>query len=221
MMEYIRTHSLTIDGINTWERWGLIMTEESTPPPEQITSFVEVPGKIDRYLDTTHDVTDAIQFNRRECSWTFAFNVTDAFTYKRILREITSEFTGRKLIYPSYEEGWHYVGYVSVKEESLNGHSATITISANCNPYLLKNEVTELHYNVYNSVSVTFDSGIMPTPINVAGNASFTVEDADNDAEVTITASEGDSFTDLDKRIWRFDVTGTGYIVFSFQEGRL
>lgn len=219
--DYVRTHSVTFDSINTWTEWGLILTDESTPPPEQITNFIEVPGKVDRYLDVTRDVTDAIQFGRRTCEWTFEFVVRSPLEYKKILRDISEKITGRKTIYPSYESGWHYIGYVSVSEESLNGHHATIKVKADCSPYLLKDDITELHYDVTSELNVTFESGIMPVVVTASGDASFTIEDTDNDASINITSTEPDSFNDPDNRNWHLHITGTGHVVFTFREGRL
>ena len=221
MFDTRKTHSITVGGVNTWKRWGLILTEESTPPPEQIRKFIEVPGRTDRYLDYTHDITDADQFERRECSWKFDFCVKNASEFKRILREMSHVIRGFQKIYPSYEEGWHYEGYLSISEESLTGHHASITIKGDCAPYMFKNELTELHFNVSGNMNVTFSVGSMPTQIDVTGDAAFSVEDTDNDASISVTSSKGDSFTNPGQSEWHFNIAGTGNITFTYQEGRL
>ena len=122
------------DNIDSYEDLGLILTSFDDKLPEQKRSSIEVPGR-NGVLDTSYALTDEPLFNNRVLTLTFGLYRELIGDWKPLIDSISNAIHGKEmLIYPSWKQGYHLIGNVSVDGYSIET-TGELTIVCDCEPY--------------------------------------------------------------------------------------
>lgn len=131
--------SITINGTNTWDDYGAIMTSKDVSPPEIKTITEELPYA-DGFIDFTR-LDGKIHYKPRNLTYVFEFLESS----KSLLTEITSSFInwlyslGECDIYDEDIEDWHFRGVMTSCKESVQGVVSKITVTFTAEPYMISN----------------------------------------------------------------------------------
>lgn len=132
----VGAHSITINGMNTWDIWH--MAPKSRPfvsPPQVKTEYVDVPGA-DGALDYTEVLTGKPRYANRTGQWDFIVdngyrNWSDL--YSDILMKLHGKYFDNIVLEDDPYYKWK--GRLSVTGQFGNKDYSAITIQYNLNPY--------------------------------------------------------------------------------------
>lgn len=212
------------DNIDSYEDLGLILKSFEDKLPEQKRSSIEVPGR-NGILDTTYALTSEPLFNNRTLTLTFGLYRELIGDWKQLIDSISNALHGKEMsIYPSWKQGYHLTGNVSVDGYSIET-TGELTIVCDCEPYYYANiETTEMVELTGSQMMVTLTNDrkwLLPV-ITTTGNGIKTVyvnnEETEIDGAVnnvqydTILLKDGNNSVTL---------SGSGTITFTYRKGRL
>lgn len=128
-------HSVTFGDKNTWDDWHLVSpTRPSFVPPEQKTTYLDIPGASGA-MDLSEMLTGYPIFNNREGSFEF-LRLNDYGPWFEIYSEIANYLHGRSMrCILEDDQNWFYEGRFFVKDWKLTTPWATVTIGYNVGPY--------------------------------------------------------------------------------------
>lgn len=127
-------YTVTFGDKNSYEHWGLILTEKSLPFPASKTLSVEAHG-IDGVIDLTEHLTGTVQYQNRKLSFSFTL-IGASYNWADLVSEIAAYLHGKKLqITTSFDAMYYYVGRCSINDFKTDQSTATIVIDCDCEPY--------------------------------------------------------------------------------------
>ena len=203
---------------HTFRDWGLILgrMEIATPTPKTYTLDIE---GADGALDYTEFFGGVKYENTRHV---FPFTITGAEEeYLARFAEIKNYLHGQRArIILDDDPAYFYSGRCTVGSLKKAKGYATFEISAECDPYRLRTEKTVVSAEIAGSGSVTLVNGRKHAVPEITTTAEMGISFAGG----TYAASAG-TFTlpelELPEGETVINVTGTGRIAFTWQEGDL
>ena len=209
-------------GLHSYHDLHLIQAAVDVQPAEPKLNFIDIPGA-DGAKDFSESPAGRVVYNTREITWTFKLYPGDHWADK--YRQVSNALNGRSCkITLDDDPDYYYVGRVAVDKHAADGILHTITVVATCQPYKLKQTVTELVADLTTSNrSITLLNDrkpIVPTITVTAGttlqwNGNAISLSAGTHRVLDIMLVEGVNVLQAKT------TTGTGTITISYQEGAL
>ena len=160
------------------------------------------------------------KYNNRTLTFTFISKMRP-LEFVSSYSELQNALHGQKVdIILDEDPNYHYVGRLSVGDYSTSNKTPTFTISADCEPFKLKNAITVVTQEVSGTATITLSNmrkKVVPTiktdaEMTIVFGGRSTTASAGTFTIPTLELSEGDNTV---------TVSGTGTITFSYQEGGL
>ena len=200
---------------------NLILSKVEIPPAQPKTTFIDIPG-----ADGSVDLTEAhgeVKYNDRECSFTFTMLPTDSSTWEEKKTEVSNLLNGRVFkITLDKDDEYYYSGRCEVSGYEVDKKIRQIVVVAKVKPYKFKQNVTVMKValteapktvflmngrkTVSPSIECTHDDTVI-----AFGDATFNLS-AGTHKVLDIQLKEGGNVV---------NVSGTGSVTFSYQEGDL
>lgn len=212
------------DDIHSFYDLNLILSGCEISPALPKTNYVDIPGA-DGSIDLT-EVHGEVKFSDRNCKFTFTMNPMGdlsetAWTEKKT--EISNILAGRVFkITLDKDSDYYYFGRCSVDEFRSDKRLRQIVVSAKVKPYKLKHIETVLKYQLSKTAQTIVIQNSRKSVIPL-------IECSDNNTVIVF----GTTTFNLNAGIHQtpdimlvmgdnlLTVTGTGTIIFRFQEGDL
>ena len=207
--------------IETYNDFGLLLSPFELEIPEVQTNYIDLIGR-DGSIDLT-EVLGQVNYNNRELSLTFTVcsgikNTLEIYT------ELANFLHGQrtKIVLPSFED-YYLIGRCKIGNLNRTKKTNQITITANCEPYKYKQELTEITEEIGElPYKITINNLKMPTipTITTTNNVLMNFENADyswsegEHLNTSIVLKEGEN-------IFTFKEGSSGTVTFSYQEGTL
>lgn len=137
---FLNGRSCVIDGHNTMDEWGLVLVGFDPGIPKPKTVQVSVQG-YDGAIDLTEAVAGGVTYENRKAKLKFARDFDsydDAVRMGNTIKAALHGITCR--IYAPDFFGGYLVGRVSVKSEVYHLHALTVSIDADCDPFLYESD---------------------------------------------------------------------------------
>lgn len=209
-------------GLHSYHDLHLIQAAVDVQPAEPKLNFIDIPGA-DGAKDFSESPAGRVVYNTREITWTFKLYPGDHWADK--YRQVSNALNGRSCkITLDDDPDYYYVGRVAVDKHAADGILHTITVVATCQPYKLKQTVTEVVADLttsLRSINLLNDrKPVVPTITITAGTTlqwngnSFSLS-AGTHRVLDIMLVEGVNVLQAKT------TTGTGSITVSYQEGAL
>ena len=129
--------TIEVDGEDSFENWGLLLTSVTLSPPAPKTHLVDVPGG-DGSIDLTEALTGDIAYGDRSQTFEFAVPVPDSFETAKT--RISNCVHGRRLAYRlSWDPGYTYYGRFAVKSYEESPGVGRIALDVVADPYKTRN----------------------------------------------------------------------------------
>lgn len=207
--------------IETYNDFGLLLSPFELEIPEIQTNYIDLIGR-DGSIDLT-EVLGQINYKNRELNLVFTVPNGIKSTLE-IYTELANFLHGQrmKIILPSFED-YYLIGRCKIGNLDRTKKTNQITITANCEPYKYKNQVTEVTETIGTlPYQVKINNLKMPTipTIITTNNVLMNFENADyswsegEHLNTSIVLKEGEN-------IFTFKEGSSGTVTFSYQEGTL
>ena len=191
-------------------------------PPEAQTYTVSVPGR-DGDLDFTESLDGMVHYKNRIITMEMQCFAEDE-EYAALEHKCRNFLHGKKMkIQLDSDPGYYYLGRLSVDWRSEPNIDAA-TIIADCSPYKLKNEKTEVEADIAGSGTVTLRNEQKPVIPAVTTDADMQLVFTLDGTEHTVTVGAGSRMVPellLQSGSYPITVNGTGHVKFEYQEGAL
>ena len=132
---------------NTKDTWSLIPdSPPMVPPPERITNYLEIPGRVEGPLDLS-DISSSYRtyYSRVTGSWTFYRDISEDAgliipTRESLFAGMRYALHGRrmKIVLPGDTDTYYYLGRLSVGLPTGTRNPLTITIGYDLDPLRYK-----------------------------------------------------------------------------------
>lgn len=194
----------------------LICKNKTIGSPEVKKHIVDVEGG-DGVLDYTEYFGET-KYGNRQLEFEFATHVQP---YAEYYSQVQNLLHGKRMrIVLDDDPEYYYVGRLEVSEFSREKNIGAIMISCDCEPYKYKKNQTVVSRAVSRSATITLDNLRKRVVPEITTSAEMTIEFGGK----SITHSAG-TFTiptlELAAGSNTVKVTGTGNIIFKYQEGGL
>lgn len=142
-----QVHSISFDGKNTWDGFGLNMIPNTRPlvnPPEPKTERIDIPGG-NGSINMSRLLNNYTVFKDREGSW--EFTLTDYYNqydylnkdqkrWARVFSQIMNYLDGReRKVVLNDQPNFYYVGNVHVNKWDSDVHWSKITLDYTLDPF--------------------------------------------------------------------------------------
>lgn len=209
---------ITFGAFNTYTDWALIPGRIEIETPQPKINKIDIEGA-DGALDLT-DFFGEVKYNDFALSIPFTMLGEDAGYIARHTA-IKNAIHGKKLkIIFDDDKSFFYLGRVSVGSLKKEKGYATLTIDAECEPYKYKTQKTTVTQAITGAGVVKLTNGRKYVVPEITATAAFTL--AFNGYTWAIQAG---NYTlpelELQEGVNTVNVTGTGTITFTYQEGGL
>ena len=210
-------NGVSFDELHSYRQLGMILGNPEIERPKARLSYLDIPGR-DGALDLSEALGE-LRFEQRKITMPFRFLGTPAQAEEKI-SEIQNLLSGKKMnIFFDRDMGFYYQGRLLV-EGKVQHPISQITITAFCDPYKYKRNLTEVTFDVTGSLEVILSNDRMTTyPVVTTTNPFLITKDettysfeAVSNLKTTIPLTFGDNMLTL---------TGTGTVTFRYQEGSL
>lgn len=134
-------NGVKFDSYHSYSNLGMVLTSKNIPLPSPKTYVVDIPGG-DGKLDLTTALTDGyVKYENRPIEMKFTCMSSNATSARS---DIANKIHGRvmKLTFDD-DKNFYYKGRVTIDEFNTDDARATLTISADCDPYKYKQSMTE------------------------------------------------------------------------------
>lgn len=203
---------------HSFDDFGLVLSSKEIGTPEPKTITIDVEGS-DGVLDFT-EFAGQVKFRNRKLVFNFSKpNILDDFM--QIYSEVVNALHGKKMnISLDEDSGFYYVGRITVNEFTSDANIGRIVIECDCEPWKYKVNQTVVVETISGSKTVNLlnlKKSVVPTITTTAemtfvfGGISRTV------AAGTFKIPE----LELKEGSNTVAITGTGTVIFSYQEGGL
>lgn len=159
----MKMKSIKVDGIDTYENWGLVISEMTLSPPEPKYYLVDLPGG-NGSLDITNALNpDTVYENRvQEFVFTSELVFWDSTAFEKLKTKVSNALHGRVFDYElSWDPGYTYHGRFTVDEYGTDGILRQITLKVEADPYKSSGMMTEC-YEMTTGATVAPVSGRKP-----------------------------------------------------------
>jgi hypothetical protein len=160
-MTVLQNSRVIVDGADLYERFGLVLTEDSEiEPPEPKTYEVDIKGG-NGSIDLTEALTGDVAYDNRDITLNLvAVGVED---FARLRTKVHNYLHGKRLPFSfSFDPGYTYTGRFKIKSWQVSGVDAvTAEISVTADPYKLK-EHCAYRLNATGGRMYRFESGRRP-----------------------------------------------------------
>ena len=128
-------HGVIFNDKHTYRDWGLL--EKSKPkisPPEAKTKLVELPLS-DAVIDLTEVMTGKVHYHLRKLDFEFV-TMEPRSRWPILYSDIVNAIHGKRVrIIMDDDPNWYYIGRVTVGEFEADKKTATLSITAQVEPY--------------------------------------------------------------------------------------
>lgn len=209
---------ITFGAYHSYNDWALIPGRIEIQTPQIKQNKIDIEGA-DGALDLT-DFFGEVKYNDFPLSFPFTMLGEEAGYIARH-DQIKNAIHGKKLrIILDDDPGFFYLGRLTVGSLKKEKGYATLTIDAECEPYKYKAEKTTVTQAITGAGIVRLTNGRKYVVPEITADAAFTLEyggytwaiQAGNYTLPELELQEGENI---------INVTGTGTITFSYQEGGL
>lgn len=213
-------NGVLFDNIHSYNDLNLILAPFSPAPATPKTTFVDIPGG-----DGSIDLTEAhgeVKFDDRDFKFTFNVNHTETMTFDEKITQVSNALNGRRCkITLDRDSEYYWQGRCIVNKYTQNKKKKEITIKAVVAPYKLKQDVTNVIVNLSSIVqSITLKNGrkaVVPS-ITCTGATNIVFGDGTYTLNAGIHKILDIRLTEGDNTV---EVSGSGTVTFSYQEGDL
>lgn len=128
---------VTVGGVDLFDRFGLVLTDDSTfAPPAPKTYTVDIPGG-DGSVDVTEAISGDVAYSER--AQELQFVVPHPTAFEKTKTAVSNFLHGRRFDYElSFDPGYTYTGRFSVDEYYSKMHYGSIKVTVSADPYKLK-----------------------------------------------------------------------------------
>lgn len=206
------------DHVNSYQKYGLILTSKVINPAKARTMLVDVPGR-DGVLDIT-ETMGIVRYKNRQIVLNFAL-VGSSEKNMKIYGNFANDWNGAK-IFPSFSDDpeYHYDGRVTDMTFVQTKNVAEITMTIDAFPYAMTKKYFYVKADTSNG-DVTIEGSRMPTvPILIVEGGSTDISFEGN----TYHVEEGTYAIPtivIKKGINTFHVEGEGLVTFKYKKGKL
>lgn len=210
-------NNVYFDGIDMFTQFNVVLGKKEIKPPKIKKKTTNVPGR-DGELDYSEAI-GGIRYENRDIKMEFTM-----MNKKNIMAQASDIFDAlhsrRVKIIFSEDPDYYYVGRLSVETFKLEKTLGTITISADCEPWKYKKNITKKVFEVSGTKAVICENlnrEIMPL---ITTTAQMQIEMNNN----SFSMSAGTRYHDgiiFTKGNNELKLTGTGKVTFEYQEARL
>ena len=209
-------------GIHSYRDLHLIQASVDVQPAKPKTNYISIPGA-DGAKDFTEVLAGRVVYNTRKITWIYKLYPGDDWATK--YAQVSNALNGLACrITLDADPGYYYQGRVSVDKHAANGILHTITVSATCQPYKLRQtdaEVIASLTTAYSTLSLLSER--MPVVPIITVTADTTVQWKGNTYSLSagthkvldIQLAEGTN------PLQAKTVSGTGEITIKYQKGAL
>ncbi len=207
--------------METYTDFGLLLSPFKLEIPAAKTNYVDIVGR-DGSVDLT-EILGWVNYKNRELTLTFTVcggTKKTAEIYTLLAAFLHGQKT--KIVLPTFED-YYLIGRCKIGVLDRSKKTKQITITADCEPYKYKQELTKITETIGNlPYKITLNNLSMPTTptITTTNNVIMNFENADyswNEGEhlnTSIILKEGEN-------IFTFKDESSGTVTFSYQEGTL
>lgn len=211
---------ITFGEYHSYTDFNLMIAAEGIQdiPPSVQENYLDVP-----YRNTLLDMTESFgkrAYKKRTPSYTFVV-IQGGESWDVIIRKISNAIHGKrmKIVYDR-DPDYYLLGRVSVNSFKSDKGIGTIVIDAVCDPFKYKRDITTKLFNINGTSTITLaNEGQTVYPVVTTTAAMTVVKGEDSFSFKTVTDYQ--STIQLDQGTNTLKVTGTGSIVFEYQEGVL
>lgn len=157
-------NTVTVDGVEVCAALGCVIEYDSfeMDPPEAVTTFVDVPGRIDGPVDMSEALTGYPCYGARKMKVNFIAKAHGREAGEQLLSRAMSMLHHRRAeIQLGWDPGYTYTGRVSVSSLRRNLLVAGFTMEAVCEPYKTLRHVTVTE-DCGGGVELELESGTAP-----------------------------------------------------------
>lgn len=210
-------NGVSFDLIHSYRQLGLILGNPEIERPKGKITYLDIPGK-DGALDLS-EAFGELRFNQRKVILPFKLRAEPEAAEQKI-SEVANLLSGKKVkITLDKDPEYYYLGRLEV-EGKYQHPVCQIIVTALCDPYKYKSEVTEETFTVNGSLEVNLQNDRMTTYPGLSTTDSMLVTKDDitysygvvNNFMTQIPLVFGDNL---------LTITGNGNITFAYQEGSL
>ena len=205
----------------SYNDFGLLLFPFELEIPEVQTNYIDIAGR-DGNIDLT-EVLGQINYKNRDLNLTFTVcGGAEKTAEIYILLAVFLHGQRMKIVLPSFED-YYLIGRCSIGNLDRAKKTEQITITANCEPYMYKHEITEVTETIARlPYEVIINNLQMPTTprVTTTNNVVMNFENADyswsegEHLNISIVLKEGEN-------IFTFKEGSKGTVTFSYQEGTL
>ena len=145
-------------GVHSYHDLHLVQASVEVSPAEPKFNFIDVPGA-DGSKDFTESPAGRVTYYMRRIVWTFKLYPGEDWAAK--FTEVSNALNGRACkITLDNDPDYYYQGRVAVDKHATDGVLHTITVSATCQPYKLRQSVTRIPADLtttYSTISLIND----------------------------------------------------------------
>ena len=210
-------NGVSFDQIHSYRQLGIILGNPEIERPKGKTSYLEVPGR-DGALDLS-EAFGELRFNQRKVILPFKLRAEPEAAEQKI-SEVANLLSGKKLkITLDKDPQYYYLGRLEV-EGKYQHPVCQIIITALCDPYKYKREVTEETFTVNGSLEINLSNDRMTTyPVVTTTNSMLITKD-----DITYSYGAVVGFMTQIPLVYGdnlLTITGNGNITLTYQEGSL
>lgn len=195
---------------------GLLLIEKNIGTATPKTNYIDIPGA-DGKLDLTESFGE-VKYSNRSISFKFVTRGNHDDVYDNVMNALNGKLFNIEL---SDDKGYFFRGRISVSDWSEDNAFGYLNITADCEPYRYKKEVTKtsitLTADPQNITLINNGRTVMPK-FTATGKGSITL----NENIVEFSASEfTNPFITLKNGSTTLSVKGDGSLGIEYQERRL
>lgn len=195
---------------------GLLLIEKSIGTATPKTNYIDIPGA-DGKLDLTESFGE-VKYSNRSISFKFVTRGNHDDAYDNVMNALNGKLFNIEL---SDDKGYFFRGRISVSDWSEDNAFGYLNITADCEPYRYKKEVTKtsitLTADPQNITLINSGRTVMPK-FTATGKGSITL----NENIVEFSPSEfTNPFITLKNGSTTLSVKGDGSLSIEYQERRL
>lgn len=210
-------NGVTFGGWHSYDHLDMILSSKTIGSPSAKTSFIDIPGS-DGKLDFTEYFGEP-KYNNR--TLTFEFHLIGADQIDRYA-DIQNKLHGQKMqIILDEDTGFYYDGRLAVGDYSYDRGIGTIKVTADCEPWKYKRQMTTVSETITSSGTVTLSNLRKAVIPRVTTDAAVTL--AWTGASVSLSAGTDMVIPELVLPAGETEltVTGTASITFTYREASL
>lgn len=215
------TNGISFDDVHSFDDLLLVLSRADIPPAPPKTTYIDVPGA-DGSLDLTESHGE-VRYKDRDCKFTFTMLPSDGTDWEEKKTEISNLLNGKKCkITLDTDEDYYYQGRCTVDDYLQDRNLKQFVITAKVKPYKFKQYETTVTVSLSDvEKAVYLSNGRKPVIPSIECSNNNTVITFGG---VTFNLSAG-THKILDIQLKEgnnaLTVSGTGTIIFSYQEGDL